>query len=136
LAWLNATPRKAEGDKSEIPEKSRREWFEANGHELVLPPCYVQHLVRYLFEIGPAVAGNTITHGEIESWQHNTGIGLSAWEASTLRKASSEYLKQSHDATARSCPAPYSNETLVQQNRTVVSSKFRSFIDNSKVTRA
>lgn len=136
MAWLNTAPRKAEGNKSEVPEKTRREQFESEGHDPVLPPCEAQHLARYLFEIGPSVAGSTLTHNEIASWQHNTGIELNAWEVGTLRRLSSEYLKQSHDAMARDCQAPYSTEVLVQQTRHVVSSKFRTFISNSKVTRA
>lgn len=76
-----------------------------------MPPCDAPHLVGYLFEIGPTLAAGMgegpLTHGEIESWQRNTGIRLQSWEARLLKRLSIEYLNESSKARARDCPAPW-----------------------------
>jgi len=97
-------PEKAESDKSKTPEVSRRE---AMTEAPDMPPCEAMYLAGYLFEIGPRVGEGAVTHGEIESWQRNTGIPLDAWEARMLRALSVEYLNEAHKATARDCPAPW-----------------------------
>ena len=83
-----------------------------------MPTCEAEYLASYLFEIGPSMAAGMgeapITHGEIESWQHNTGIILNSWEARTLRGLSSEYVSENYAAKDpdKECPwveAPYAN---------------------------
>lgn len=115
-------PEKPENDTSKEPNKPRRELFTeklADGEVLEMPPCEAFYIVSYLFEIGPGMSGGMgeapITHGEIESWQRNTGIELNAWEARTLKRLSIEYLNESHKATKPDCPAPWdeSNHTKV-----------------------
>lgn len=79
--------------------------------ELEMPPCEALHLVGYLFEIGPTVAAGMgegpLSHGEIDAFQRNTGIDLTAWEARTLRRLSQDYVAQSQKSTVRDCPAPW-----------------------------
>lgn len=111
-AWLNAVPEKAEGDKSTSPEVSRREALKQGGSdEPEMPPCDTPHLVAWLFEIGPTLPAGMgegpLTHGELHSWQLNTGITLHSWEARLLRRLSLDYLTESHKARARDCPAPW-----------------------------
>lgn len=82
-----------------------------------MPDCAAQHLIEYLFEIGPSKGGEILPHSEIESWQSNTGIDLSAWEARTIRVLSSEYLKQQQTSKAPDCPAPYLPEEAEMEMR-------------------
>lgn len=105
-------PEKLEGDKSKTPEVSRREALRQKGIEDPdMPPADALHLVGYLFEIGPTLPAGMgegpLTHGEIASWQHNTGVRLQSWEARLVKRLSIEYLNESHKARARDCPAPW-----------------------------
>lgn len=111
-AWLNAVPEKAESDKSKAPEVSRREALKRGGIlEPGMPSCDAPHLVAWLFEIGPTLPAGMgegpLTHGELQSWQLNTGIALQSWETRLLRRLSLDYLNESHKARARDCPAPW-----------------------------
>ncbi len=76
-----------------------------------MPPCEALYLAGWLFEIGPTmVAGMSegpLTHGEIESWQRNTGISLNTWEARILKRMSIDYLSESRKATERGYPSPW-----------------------------
>jgi hypothetical protein len=79
---------------------------------LEMPECDAAHIVAYLFEIGPTLAGGMgevpVPESEIESWQRNTGIELQSWEARTVKRLSREYLSESQAATEpnRACPWP------------------------------
>jgi len=115
-AWLNAVPEKPEGDKSDKKEVSRREAFRkelrlSDAEELDMPPCDAGYLLAYLFELGPTLPTGMgdapISHGEIESWQRNTGICLGSWESRILKRLSNDYLNQAHRSTARDCPSPW-----------------------------
>lgn len=112
-------PEKAENDKSKREEKSRLQAMrDKEKNELFnpeTPPQYFNsHLLEYFWEIGPTMSGSMgsspLTHGEIESWQRNIGIKLSAWECRTLKKLSIEYSNQSYKATKRDCPPPWKPE--------------------------
>lgn len=74
-----------------------------------MPPCDAQYVIGYLFEIGPTMGEGPVTHGEIESWQRNTGIRLTTWEARILKRLSLEYLGESQQATERGRPAPWAD---------------------------
>ena len=105
-------PEKAEGDTSKESEVSRREALKRGGmDEPDMPPCDALYLVGYLFEIGPTLPAGMgegpLTHGEIASWQSNTGVRLESWEARLLRRLSLDYLNESYKARARDCPAPW-----------------------------
>lgn len=105
-------PEKADGDSNKAPDVSRREALKKKGIDPPeMPPCDAPHLVAWLFEIGPTqpagMGEGPLTHGELASWQANTGITLQSWEARLLRRLSLDYLDQSHKARARDCPAPW-----------------------------
>lgn len=91
--------------------------MQAEGIEHELPPCDAAYLADYLWEIGPSLpagmGAGPITHSEIASWQHNTGIELNSWESRTLRKLSITYLNESHKAKDRKCPAPWGESHAV-----------------------
>lgn len=114
-AWLSAVPDKPEGDKSKTPELQRREKLriEDKIEEPEMPPCEAQHLIGYLFELGPVMAAGMgsgpLTHAEIDAWQRNTGITLNSWEARVLKTLSVEYLNESSQATAIDHPAPWAD---------------------------
>ena len=95
-----------------------------------MPPCHAPHMVGYLFEIGPTMAagmGNgPITHGEIESWQRNTGITLDAWESRTLKRLSLEYLNESYKSEERDCPPPFQLVDMTQENRDAVAHQIKN----------
>jgi hypothetical protein len=76
-----------------------------------MPPCAAYYLVNYLFETGPTVVNgmgeSPISQGDIASFQSNTGIELSAWEARTLRRLSLVYISASFKAKEPEAPAPW-----------------------------
>lgn len=122
-AWLNAVPEKIEGDKSTTKEVMRREAYKrkqqlAADQELEMPPCGARYLVGYLFEIGPTesigMGAAPLSHRELEAWQHNTGIALSAWEVRTLKRLSADYLGEAQQATARDRPPPWKEAPYAQ----------------------
>lgn len=85
-----------------------------------MPPCAALYLVDWLFEIGPVMASGMgcvpLTHGEIEAWQHNTGIGLEQWEARMLKKLSLIYLAETQAAAAADYPAPWLGASYAQSS--------------------
>lgn len=88
-------------------------------------PGPAAHLLGYLFDVGPVMSGGMgpvpLSHSEIHAWQQNTGVELRAWESSTLRRLSIEYLSVSADARDPACPAPYT--AVPQEDRRYVVSK-------------
>lgn len=112
-AWLNAAPESLDSDKGNAPKKPRREALKKGDEDLEMPPCEAPYLVGYLFEIGPTMAAgmgaSPLTHGEIESWQRNTGISLNTWEVRTLKRLSLDYLGESQRAIERGRPAPWAD---------------------------
>jgi len=135
-AWLNTRPKKADGDKSDKsdPEPTRREQLAKEGiAQPAMPPCQAEYLLGYLFEIGPAATAGMgevpITHSEIRAWMLNTGIRLSPWEARTLRKLSQDYVNESHKATQRNCPAPWTADGAAL-DRLLISSNTKDAIRN------
>lgn len=125
LGWLHATPEQK--DKKGPPDKrSRLQRLAAVGREPVLPEVTAGgYLLDWLFEVGPALPGGMgpvpLTHGELRSWQANTGLRLTPWEARTLRHLSSEYLAELRAAEEPSRAAPYSHESTVNVERTTKS---------------
>lgn len=122
-------PEKAAGDKSKSPAVSRREALEKDEVEPDMPPCDAQYLVGYLFEVGPTMAAGmgdgALTHGEIESWQRNTGIELQAWEARVLRRLSLAYLAESSRAKASDCPAPWGGATYAKSKAELAAERMK-----------
>lgn len=120
MAWLNTAPERppapqkgqAKRSSFEPPEPTRLETMNKQELQPDLPDVGpAMHMVDYLFQVGPVMANGMgsvpLTHSELASWQHNTGIELSAWESTTLRRLSCEYLAMSAQARDPSCPPPY-----------------------------
>ena len=118
---MNAIPDKAEGDKSKDENKPRREGMAG----IEMPDCDAHYIVGYLFEIGPSIGEQPLSHGELLAWQQNTGIELNAWESRILRRLSIEYMNESHKAKAIDCPSPWQKE-LTEIDRAAVSSKVQN----------
>lgn len=126
MAWLNATPDKAEGDRSKTPAISRRKQYEQTGVEIIYPDCDAEYIAGYLFEIGPTINGDAITHSEIRSFCKNTGIALDPWHCRVLRLLSQKYLDEAHEATTRGRPSPVFTAEAEQAERDKASLQFRS----------
>ena len=132
MAWLNATPKPPEGTKR--AEKkiesaiSRREQMKRDGADLRMPPNPAPHLVDRLIEIGLTESngmGTTpLSWREIEAWQANTGVDLSAFEAKVIRRLSVEYVAESRRAESENCPAPWRVE-VTPREREIAEAKLR-----------
>lgn len=110
---------------------TRIQQLQQEGREPDLPPLTdAQHLVAYLMDAGPLAYGGMgpvpLPHTEIQAWQHNTGIELNAWEASTLRALSRDYVAQLQASTAADEPAPYVPMSLEDERRAAVSQRVGS----------
>lgn len=82
---------------------------DATHTELILPVVEVaEHLIDYLFSIGPTTGGETISFQEIAAWTALTGYRLNGWEAETLRRLSGAYAAEHYAASDAKRPAPYS----------------------------
>lgn len=74
-------------------------------------PEHFQHLIDYLFDVGPARRAEA---GEVElddvvlrAWQDNTGYGLEPWECRTLRRLSGDWIGQRQKSEDENCPPPW-----------------------------
>lgn len=82
-------------------------------YEPEMPPLDMGgvYLIEYFWEVGPAMSGgfsmSPITNAELRAWQHNIGISLQPWEARVLRRLSTEYIAESHDAEERDAIEPF-----------------------------
>ena len=76
-----------------------------------MPDVEAPHVLRYLFEVGPAMPGMNgpvpVTHQEIEAWRVLTSTTLSPWESRVIRRLSQEYVSEMHKAEKPDCPAPW-----------------------------
>lgn len=82
---------------------------EAGDHQPELIPPEIdggQHLIDYLFEVGPGMSGEPLTFQEIGAWASQTGRALNAWEPVALRRLSDAYLAERQAAEDPARPAP------------------------------
>lgn len=110
---------------------TRLQMMRDEGQEPDMPPkCVADYLVGYLMDVGPiahsGVGAVPVSHGEIAAWQSNTGVELTAWESSMLRRLSSDYVAESHDAQESDCPAPYAPEAISDERRDAVAAQLRA----------
>lgn len=79
-----------------------------------MPPVSAEHLIAYLFEVGPVIAtgmgAGPITHQELLAWQANTGIRLQPWQARFLRMLSCDYVAEAERSKSRDHPPPWVGE--------------------------
>lgn len=91
-------------------------------------------MLGYLFEVGPntwaGMGEAPISHAEIQAWQHNTGIALSAWEARTLRRLSVAYVDQLHKSRDPQCPAPWVPAVIEETARDSVHRRLKSLFSS------
>jgi hypothetical protein len=114
-AWLNATPERPKGDKSDKPLLSRIAKLKAekkdDDYQPEMPPVDAVYLIGHLFDVGPVVGtgmgGVALRSEHLIPWQKETGVTLTVWEARTLRRLSADYLAESHKATAIDAVAPW-----------------------------
>lgn len=95
-----------------------------------MPPAPLcGYMVDYLFDAGPALGGNSgavpLSHSEIAAWMANTGVELSAWEASTLRSLSIAHVDQVRISSAPDCPPPWA-PSLAPVDRAKVSKQVQN----------
>lgn len=103
-------------------EVSRREAMKARNTPIEMPLLeWGGYLVDYLFEFGPTVpagmGAGPVTGVELLAWQALLGVEFHPWEARLLRQLSSEYLAESHKATARDRPPPFGTAPVLKQDR-------------------
>ena len=127
VAWLNTGPR----DKAGKAQATRLEKIKKDGKTPTYPPLTLcPHLASYLFDAGPSMPGAMgnvpLPHSEIKAWQDNTGIELSAWEASTLRRLSSDYLASAQAAEKPTCKPPFVQSVDAKQ---LIDTEFEQNLD-------
>ena len=90
-----------------------------------MPPVEVGHLILYLWEIGPVLAGGMgsipISHAELLAWSGLIGIELQPWEARFILRLSQDYLMESRRAEKPDCPSPWITAAITQEQRDAVS---------------
>lgn len=101
-----------------------------------MPPLAFEasYLIEILFEIGPTqpfgMGGQIgISELEMQAWQANRSLKLTAWEASTLRHLSREYAAMLGEAQNPNCPAPW---TDVDIDRDKVAQGFAAWAEQMK----
>ena len=102
MGWLDArpkpvkSPKKSKASPDDPPSVTRREKLLADGADLpALDPGPAAYLLEFLYELGPmhfsSMGEVPIGYEQIDAWERVTGVDLSPWEASTLRKLSIAY---------------------------------------------
>lgn len=131
LGWLHSTPDPPKNQRGAADRRCRMQRMKDDGIEPAMPEMSAGHLLEVLLEVGPALPGANgavpLTHSELRSWQENTGIELSAWEARTLRALSREYVGELQAGCDPKRLAPYQPETT-QANKERVSVSMRAAI--------
>lgn len=83
-----------------------------------------EHVLGYLFDAGPSMSAGfgpaPLSHAEIKSWQHNSGVQLVPWEAQLVRMLSMHYVAELQRAEKPDCPPPWAEE-LSNDDRDVIS---------------
>ena len=111
MAWLQATPEK----KKETRAQDYKRRYGEDCPELDLPDVGgCEHLVAYLFEVGPTVRGEELTHQDLRYWQENTGSELEEFEATMLVQMSRAFIVQ-YRASSKTCPRPWRRELTPEE---------------------
>lgn len=124
LAWLQATPERPEPKRPIagrlVPENdeepaTRAQARKAAGLPTELPPAPGgEYLIDHLLDAGPGVDSGmgrlALRWVDLQAWQGQVGLDLSAWEIRTIRHLSREYLNQAEAAKKATCPAPWMSE--------------------------
>lgn len=90
-----------------------------------MPPVEIGHLILYLWEIGPILAGGMaskpISNAELLAWSQLTGIELQPWEARFIVRLSQDYLMESRKSEKPDHPSPWVTPAITQEQRDAVS---------------
>jgi len=65
-------------------------------------------LLDYLWEIGPTKKDGPVEASDLVAWEHLLGIEWQPYQSRLLIKLSKAYLGESHAATKRDAPCPWS----------------------------
>lgn len=80
---------------------------------LEMPPLdWGDHLIGWLFEVGPGNDGKPITWGEIEAWKNMTGTIVAPFEALALRSLSVDYIGELFSAKSPDRARPHGNKAV------------------------
>lgn len=131
LAWLNAVPQTAQttthGRKAPPANTlSRLKKMQAQGAAPSMPPLRpaLQPLLAHLQDVGPVLSGGMgpapLTYGELQAWQASTGVELSPWQATLLRRLSREFVAETNAAADPARPAPWAPEHETEERRAAV----------------
>lgn len=97
-----------------------------------LPPLNEYPLLRVLFDVGPALAGDMgpkpLTHGELRAMQENTGISLTPGEVDILRRLSAEWIAESSKAEKADRPAPWVDPETTEYRLEVLPNRIKAFL--------
>lgn len=134
-AWLHSAPERPKSRNSKQPAPTRiQELLRQHGPEYEPPMPDLDsggYLLDYFWEIGPFSPGATypvpLSHLEIQAWQHNTGIELSAWQARTMRSLSEEYVAQLRLGESSTCLPPWS-EGITREQRAAAARSVRAAV--------
>lgn len=66
-----------------------------------------EHILGYLQELGTLKGGEPLPFFEIESWSRMTGVNLTSWGASMIRRLSQVYCAQASISKKPTCPPPW-----------------------------
>lgn len=111
MAWQHAKP----GKDRETRAVELKRQYGADCRQLELPDVgSAGHIIEYLFELGPAVRGEEITHGDVVNFQRIVGP-ISEFEGSMLVKLSRAYLSQHHASSGKAVPAPWRRELTAEE---------------------
>lgn len=132
---MDARPGKAK--TSRLTQLKAREERGESPPELELPeiPEAVEHVVEYLFEVGPIVGDHAVTFSEISAWRQETGVSLNEFEATTLRILSQAYVGMLHEASDAKCPPPLMRSNALPSKEDV-SNKLRDFLRSMNSSKA
>lgn len=110
MAYLHAAPRVAKGGRG----RSRLAQLRDQGatHVPMPPvPAEARALLDAFLEVGPvgygAMGAVPLSFGEIEAWQHATGVKLLPWEARLFRKLSVDFVGETARAEMPDAVAPW-----------------------------
>jgi len=119
IGWLHAVPKLKRGKPGEA---SRLDMLEQAGKEPDLPPAGpAAYLLSHLWEAGPVAHTGMgplpLSWQDLQSWQQMAGAVLLPWEARTLRRLSSEYLRAMRDGEAHDAPPPWAPDVTTAERR-------------------
>ena len=99
------------------------------------------YLLEVLFEVGPTkpagMAGQVgIDEIDLMAWQTNQGIGLTGWEARTIRLLSREYASMLVEASDPQCPPPWvATVAITEDQRDKISDAMSAWADRLNAQR-